>query len=709
MALSLVIHGHFYQPPREDPFLDVVEAEPSASPYHDWNQRIERECYRAVVAARLLGPNGRIRRLLNTLEWISFDFGPTLLEWMEREAPATYAAILAADRASAARLGGHGNAMAQPYHHAILPLASRREKVTEVRWGIADFRRRYGRDPEGMWLPETALDAETLDVLAQEGIRFTVVAPHQVVRLPARGAPGLFRTTSGREIALCIYNGDLSHGIAFGGLLHDAGGWVARMISLGTALARGLRPEEAPLLETDSFRERGRVTTPESSPLAPAPPSGAEALVAAATDGETYGHHHKFGEMALAYAIEEMRRSGARVENFAAWLARNPPSEAVEIVAPSSWSCPHGVERWRSNCGCRLDPARNPSQRWRSPLRQALEDLATALHSIFEEEGARYFADPWQAREGYGARVAADAGTREHYIQQVATLARTPQELVRARELLEMERDTLRMFTSCGWFFDDIGGLEARQILRYAARAIALAGERGAGLEERLLERLATARSNDPAKGTGKDIYMRTVKPRFPAAARVAAAARAAAHIGTVDRAAVGTVALEGDLVRVADPRTGRVTEWETRVSYSTPSRIAVVVRGQDRATHEIALADFPERPRLAIQSAMRRAVLARWLTQEQLDRILAGEITVESALRLALLRAVERLSDVPLEEAVPPLHELLDILEYSRDHVPFDVQTAFWAIWKASGPEVRSQLTDVAQRLGFDPEDADS
>ena len=176
---SIVIHGHFYQPPRENPWLEEVEREVSAAPHHDWNARIEQECYRAVVAARVLAPNGRISRIVNTLEYISFNFGPTLLEWMEHAAPDTYARVLEADRKSVTRLG-HGNAIAQPYHHAILPLSSRRDKVTEVRWGIADFKRRFGREPEGMWLPETALDDETLDVLAQEGMKFTIVAPGQV-------------------------------------------------------------------------------------------------------------------------------------------------------------------------------------------------------------------------------------------------------------------------------------------------------------------------------------------------------------------------------------------------------------------------------------------------------------------------------------------------------------------------------------------------
>ena len=228
---SVVIHGHFYQPPREDPWLGQVAAEPSAAPFHDWNERIEQECYRAVVAARLYAPDGRIARIVNTLASISFNFGPTLLEWLEREAPGTYAAVLEADRSSRARHEGHGNAIAMPYHHAILPLASRRDKVTEVRWGIADFRRRFGREPVGMWLPETAVDPETLDVLAAEGMRFTILAPHQVEHAPAGGSPAWYRTPGGRSIGLFVYDGAISHDVAFGTLLKDAAAWQKRLMA----------------------------------------------------------------------------------------------------------------------------------------------------------------------------------------------------------------------------------------------------------------------------------------------------------------------------------------------------------------------------------------------------------------------------------------------------------------------------------------------
>ena len=477
---SVVIHGHFYQPPREDPWLNQVAAEPSAAPFHDWNQRIEQECYRAVVAARLYAPDGRIAQIVNTLASISFNFGPTLLEWLERQAPSTYAAVLEADRLSRERRGGHGNAIAMPYHHAILPLSSRRDKVTEVRWGIADFRRRFGRDPEGMWLPETAVDPETLDVLAAEGIRFTILAPHQVEHAPAGGSPGRYRTAGGRSLALFVYDGPISHDVAFGPLLKDAAAWVKRLV----ATQQGASPPR---------------------------------LVAVATDGETYGHHHRFGEVALAWLLRELeRRRDVRVENVAAFLARHPPQHEVTLVAPTSWSCQHGVERWRADCGCRMAPERPTQQRWRAPLREALDWLAGELHARFEREGSELFTDPWAARDAYGAVVSSDEAASARFVTEQMRRPVDAARRVRARELLDLERNALRMFTSCGWFFDDIAGLESVQILRYAARAIELAGADAPRLEAGVLDRLARAESNEPGAGTGRDVYLSRVKRRVP-------------------------------------------------------------------------------------------------------------------------------------------------------------------------------------------------
>ena len=540
---AVVLHAHCYQPPREDPWLELVDVEPSAAPDHDWNERIDRECYarlaatevrvaparlddplptEAVVAlggdarsralaalSRELGPPpaadvpGGLARLVNCYAWCTFDVGATLCEWLERAAPHTYQAMLAGDRASRARLHGHGNAIAAPYHHVILPLASRRDKATEVRWGVADFTRRFGRAPEGIWLPETAIDEETLDVLAEEGIRFTIVSPYQVRNADPTGRPLRWRSSKGREVALFTYDGPLAGEVAFGGLLRDPAAMAARLA----------RWDHDP-------RVRATVL---------------------ATDGETFGHHHRGGDVTLARAIARMAaRTDVRVHNFSSLLAELPPEQDVELVAPSSWSCAHGVERWRSDCGCRLDPGAGTSQAWRGPLRRALTWLANEAHTVYALEAPALFVeDPWAVRDAYGSVVALDGDALATFAQHAMYPDRRdePAAVQRARELLELERAALRLFTSCAWFFDDVARIETRQVLRYAARVLELSG-RASRLESGLLDRLGDAHSNDPRAGTAADLFVRGALPHRSVEARVAAgvAALVAAHRVAVRR-----------------------------------------------------------------------------------------------------------------------------------------------------------------------------
>ena len=669
---SVVVHGHFYQPPREDPWLDEVETEPSAAPFHDWNARIEQECYRAVVAARLSGADGRISRIINTLTSISFDFGPTLLEWMEREAPATYEAVLEADQRSCERHGGHGNAIAMPYHHSILPLCSRRDKMTEVRWGIADFRRRFGRAPEGMWLPETAVDDDTLDVLAAEGIRFTMLAPHQVNPVPAGGGPGRYRTANGRTIALFVYDGPISHDIAFGPLLKDARTWATRM-------------------------------APEEGATGPAD------LAFVATDGETYGHHQRFGEMALASVLELLaRRSDVRIENCAAFLAGQAPREEVAIVAPTSWSCPHGVERWRADCGCRMGTLVPSQQSWRAPLREALDWLASELHTLFEREAGALLREPWEARDGYGAVMDAGPEAIANFVSAGLLGPLGPSESIRARELLELERNALRMFTSCGWFFDDIGGIEARQVLRYAARAIDLAGTDAARLEAGLLERLAPAESNVPAVGNGRAAYLQSVKPRVAPLVRLAggvAAARRFAPVATDVDGPGYTARTEDDRVSLTHRRTGRTMEYVATVERPALGRMTVAVRPADHgALIRLDLADLPERQRRIVAAALRRDLVARWLTPAEIEAIATGTADLRDIVRRILIHAVTDLGRDDSAGAATRVLELADLLDLLDWHVPFDVQTAFQRVRTAASPERVAALAEVAWRLGFAP-----
>lgn len=645
---SVVFHAHFYQPPREEPWLEEIEPEPGAAPYHDWNRKIEQECYRAVVAARIRAPDGRIQRIVNTLDSISFDVGPTLADWLTREAPDTWAAILAADRASRARRG-HGNAIAAPYHHVILPLASRRDKITEVRWGIADFRRRFGHEPLGMWLPETAVDLETLDVLAGEGIRFTILAPHQVVKPPPAGLPGRIETGGGRSIAVYLYDGPLSHDVAFGPLIRDAPLWTAAVL-------------ERPLAE--------------SGPT----------LVSLAADGETFGHHHPFGEMALAATLDRLGRDPeVRLENFASFLARYPAELPVELIEATSWSCAHGVERWKSDCGCRLKP--ETSQAWRAPLRSALDWLAGDLHSRFEDEAAPLLKDPWEARDrwDFGAPSALP---------------------MRARELLEMEMNLLRMYTSCGWFFDDIAGLESEICLRYAARAIEWAGPECAGLHDGLRDRLALARSNDPAKGNGAELYERS-RPQLPAETR-AAAAFAASRAVAPDRVPrqIGPYRAEpgqdGHLV-VHHRRTGHTWRYRAEPNLQGVLDASVGVREPpDGPPVQVGLKDLPEPERAEVQDAFRRVLLPNVLDQGEADRIADGRVEYRRAIGEALVRRLPADPSAASNVDLEGIHRALDLLALEERAIPFEAQTRYARLLAQGPPELRKAFRGLADRFGF-------
>ncbi len=484
----LCIHGHFYQPPRENPWTEEVERQPSAQPYHDWNERITQECYR---------PNAR----LGNYAWMSFDFGPTLLSWLQRKAPDVYGEVLQADRVSAGRFSGHGSAMAQPYNHMILPLANHRDRVTQVCWGIRDFEFRFGTLPEGMWLPETAVDLETLEILAERKVRFTVLAPHQAARVrPLAGGAwrevhgGKVDTTtayvqrlpSGRQIALFFYHAPLSHGVAFEELLKS-----------GERLAHGLLA---------AF---------------PAEEGGEPRLVSIAADGESYGHHHRGGERALAEALARIRSgASARITNYGEFLESHPAKWEAQIAEKSSWSCSHGIDRWWSDCGCNSGAHKGWSQAWRTPLRNALDWLRDEVAPLFEQEAGRFFTDPWAARDRYvDLLLDRSAEARERFFSEQAARALSEDEKQRLQALLEQQRQALLMYTSCGWFFDDLAGIEAMQVLQYAGRAIALAEKLfRRELEPHFLAILAQGRSNRPECGDGRQIYERHVRPARPQA-----------------------------------------------------------------------------------------------------------------------------------------------------------------------------------------------
>jgi len=502
----VVIHGHFYQPPRENPWSEQVEVEVSAHPYHDWNARITAECYTPNGCARIYDGQSRILDIVNNYEMMSFNFGPTLLAWLEMNAPLTYQRLVVADRQSMARLG-HGNAIAQAYNHVILPLANSRDRETEVIWGLKDFQHRFGREAEAMWLPETAVNYPTLATLAAHGMKYVILSPYQAKRVaPLAGGAWeevqahTLDTTQAyrcfipekegkpkpqRYVDVFFYNGGVASELSFGDLLKDSH-------RLGECLG-----------------EEFRVDLPRPQ------------LLHVATDGENYGHHHKFGELALAYALSEaLPQQGFILTNYAAFLEAAPPKMRVELeLGPkgegSSWSCAHGVGRWKEDCGCSTGGPSSWNQRWRGPLREAFDYLNEHLARIFEEEGAKHFKDPWAARNDY-IEVILDRreDTVRKFFSRHGVPGLTRESWPPALRLLEMQRHALLMYTSCGWFFADLAGLETIKVMEYAARALQLGQHfTREPLEEPFLGRLEQAASNLPEAGNGRRIFVERVKP----------------------------------------------------------------------------------------------------------------------------------------------------------------------------------------------------
>lgn len=572
---GVIAHQHLYQPPREDPWLEVVRAEPSATPDHNWNARIDRECYARLGAAETHRKDARasardsearagISRIVNLYSWCSFDVGATLCEWLDSEAPETLRAMQEGDAASVRRWG-HGNAIAAPYHHVILPLASPRERRTEIRWGLRDFRRRFGRDAEGIWLPECAADEDTLDAVAAEGVRFTILAPYQVQGHDGRGMPVRWEGAAGRSLVIVPYDGSLAGDVAFGGLLSDP-----------AALARRFAPE--------ILSDADRCTT-------------------LATDGETFGHHHKGGDSALAEALAIVASlPGRRVLNAATLVAEYPATTRVSLVSPSAWSCAHGVERWRSNCGCRLDGSKAPAQQWRGPLRRALEQLAEPMHALFAQEGATLFrADPFDVRDAYGDVVGQDGAALDRFARDHVRDGASEQDVVRARELLELERASLRTFTSCAWFFDEVDRIEVRQVLRYAARCVELSGQ-GNRIMSELIKWLGEASSGHEHAVSAGDVFVRDALPHKGPALCVAASAMALAATGvSVDRIATFDIALRTErdtfVATLTHRRTGRAGHFVGRVTGTGPGVVvSIAPEGADaRERDTVALWEFPE------------------------------------------------------------------------------------------------------------------
>ncbi len=514
----LIIHGHFYQPPRENPWTDIVEQQPSATPFHDWNERIHAECYQPNSSAVVSDTQGGESHVVNNYAHISFNFGPTLLSWLQQNHSGTYDSIIEADRDSAANRHGHGDAIAQAYGHAILPLCNDRDLRTQIRWGLADFRFRFGREAESIWLPETACNDHVLSALIDEGLRYVILAPHQAARVGTRSDGDEVSTASGservkdstndwhsvvaenldtsipyryidrddpaRSIAVFFYDGRTSRAIAFENLLRSSKDLV-------DAFTRAVDNRE---------------------------------MLNVATDGETYGHHFKFGDLCLAHALtREAPERGFTITNYGEYLDHHPAALEVELNngpdgQGTSWSCPHGVGRWARDCGCETGGEQGWNQEWRKPLRQALDFLRDVNIQYFEATRGRLFTFPWLARDDSIALILDPHFSREEFLYEHAGRWPTADEQREALTYLELQRMLILMYTSCGWFFNDISGIETIQILRYAARAIDLMDQlRLPSPRERFLEILSEAKSNRAGMGTGADIFRMFAETSNPA------------------------------------------------------------------------------------------------------------------------------------------------------------------------------------------------
>ncbi|MEO8478056.1 MAG: DUF3536 domain-containing protein [Gemmatimonadota bacterium] len=639
---SIVVHAHCYQPPREEPWLELVPEEPTALPDHDWNTRITRECYRPLSRARVLDADGRIVRVHNAWAWLSFNVGPTLVHWLERHATDVLDAMREGDRDAIARTG-HGTAIAHPYHHVILPLASRRDKRTEIRWGMREFRRVFGRDPFAMWLPETAVDEETLGVLAEEGIRGTILAPRQVATTDPTGAP-VHWDHPDHDMRILAYDGVLAHDVAFGALLQDAERFATRL--------------SAPI-DRD--------------------------VIALATDGETFGHHHRFGDLAIAGVIDALATDPtSRMVGAEAVLVTIEPTVQTGIVGPSAWSCEHGVDRWQADCGCRMDP--HTSQAWRAPLRAGLEVLSLGLDAVVEREWPR------------------DAGNR-HEIRNIAgpRLDGAGPLPPAARLLLEAERHALAMFTSCAWFFDDLARIEPRVVLRHAARALEfLPVDDAEALEAALRTALAEAHANDHTDGTGVTIWEQDVLPgrrAVPAmAAGIAALRELAPHAPFEGAMPAHDWFVDGDTIVTTHRTSGRARRWQTELITLgvVPRRIHVREDSEGGWSGVILLEEIPAPLCRRLLSLALPVVLEAAVGTRHLDATAMLGGGLPALLPRILAGAWQRGTEGDPVGTATIVHAVLDLWLLSGQDVPDAIATDAWlrlAAWPANSE--RDQLAD--------------
>jgi alpha-amylase/alpha-mannosidase (GH57 family) len=720
--VSLVIHGHFYQPPRENPWTDEMPREPGATPFHDWNERIHAESYRANAYARIFHGVDKVKALVNNYERLTFNFGPTLARWIERHDPLTIQRIREGDAAQIARLG-KGGGLAQIWGHPIAPLLAPHDLRTQILWGLHDFRQRFGRDAEGMWLPETAANSATLEALIDAGVRFTILAPEQVeaVRRPGKDWVPVTANTvethrlyrwphpdgSGRSLALAIFDGPVSRDLAFGKAARDSHDFL------------------------EAVRKAAERAGTEPRPL-----------VVAASDGELYGHHKKFADLTLAYTTQVAAApAGVEITNLAAFLESHPPTwEARLHTGPggegTAWSCSHGVGRWRRHCGCAMDASRGWRQDWRGPLRDALDLLRDRAARFFTDVGGDIFQDPWQARDEFGAVVDAPPEQRLAHLKPLGRrgLKHKQADIAeRALGLMEMQRSLLLMYASCGWFFDDIAGLESTIDLRRAGHAVDIWRSLGGRPPEKdFLDILAGAKSNEPALGTGADVYRRACHARVTPARAVAAAAFTSLSTAqpsyggsqqvmvpgfdldlTLNPRKDGASALSGK-AKVVHRRTGKVTKLSFSANHSGPTDFECRVGGErvtlddlaDETTQDLRRAMLS---RLAEQATSVEVCRSMLEIAEHLGVLTEAQTTeVKGRFASALIRFLHTLrpgtADVLEWDMVSLLVERAG-LRHDGEHT-YRAQEAVWAhlsFFQSNRRRPPKALRALAERLGFD------
>jgi hypothetical protein len=714
LPISLVVHGHFYQPPRENPWTDEMSREPSAAPYHDWNARIHAESYRSNAFARIHDGAGHIAAIVNNYARLSFNFGPTLARWVSRADPEVDARLRAADEEQRRRLG-RGGAIAMAYAHPIVPLLNAADRRTQLLWGLADFERRFGRPADGLWLPETGVSPTTLETLIELGVKFTILAPEQIagVRRPGEtvfelvdrdtldtGRPYFWshRDGSGRRIAIGVFDGPLSRAVAFGEESGSSGAFLAAV----EASAERSRSEES-------------------------------RLVLCASDGELWGHHKKFADLTLAYATyADAQRRGIEVTNLAAYLEQHPPTWELELVAGpggegTAWSCAHGLGRWQRDCGCNFNTAQGWNQKWRGPLREAIDRVRDAAAAFYEDAASGLLVDPWGARDAYGEVVDASLEERDRALAVFATPALAAGGEAardRARLYLELQRATVLMYASCGWFFDDIAGLEGSLVIRMAAHALDLLGQAGGNPPTaEVLALLAEGKSNRAEEGTGADVFLRVCGDRVTPARAMGRAALGALVTGGPPEAPGYEIALDvqatsasaptwhgalGGRARARHRRTGRRDEAEVAARAGRPASFEVRVDSE-----RMTLADLGDDARSAIVMEALPTLVAEAhdLAVARLIRVAARDVppdrdTPEGVARRALLtRVIAGLlgpDGAPLaDEAV---HIASDLVEAADLPVGGpdrrEVEELVWArLVEAPGS---ATLRGLATKLGF-------